>query len=413
MTKKIVLIGTADTKSDEIEYLKQKIENRGLHVIVMDIGVMGEPPFEPEINHRQVAEASGVTIEEIAAYNDEDKAMRKMTEGAIRLTMDLHGNGDLDGVLAIGGTMATDTVLDVMAALPLGVPKLIVSSVAFSHLISPDRICADLMMALWAGGLWGLNSICKQVLNSAAGAISGAAEAYTREEEIHRPSVAVTSLGQSCCKYLTWLKPGLEERGYEVVVFHAVGMGGRALEYLIANGRINALLDLSAVEVSDHALGSIVSAGQYRMESAGEMGIPQIVAPSCIDGCDVATWQPLPPRFIGRTIHVHNRLISAVATTKEEKAMVGKVMAEKLNKSVGPTAVVIPMQGLSEWDRPGSDLYDPEGIISFANAFKEKIKPEIEVVELDAHLNDKIFSDTVLSLFDKMMSKHKSQSKVD
>ncbi len=405
MPKKIVVIGTVDTKPDEVKYLKQKIEDRGLQAIVMYIGVMGEPPFEPEINHRQVAEASGAPLEEIAAYNDEDKAMRKMTEGAIKLTMDLYDNGDLDGLLAIGGTMATDTVLDVMAVLPLGVPKLIVSSVAFSPLISPDRICADLMMALWAGGLWGLNSICKQVLNSAAGAISGAAEVYTREEETRRPSVAVTSLGQSCCRYLTWLKPGLEKRGYEVVVFHAVGMGGRALESLIANGRINALLDLSAVEVSDHALGSIVSAGESRMETAGKMGIPQIVAPSCIDGCDVATWQPLPPRFSGRPVHVHNRLISSVATTQEEKAMVGKVMAEKLNKSVGPTAVVIPLQGLSEWDRPGSALYDPDGRIAFTQAFKGKVKPEIRVIELDAHLNDKIFSDTVLSLFDEMVPK--------
>ena len=405
MLKKIVIIGTVDTKADEIKYLKQKIEDRGHHALVMDIGVLGETPFEPEINRRQVAKASGVSLEDIAAYNDEDKAMQKMAEGAVKLTMDLYANGDLDGVLAIGGTMGTDLALDVMAALPLGVPKLIVSSVAFSHLIPPERICADLMMVLWAGGLWGLNSICNQVLNSAAGAISGAAEVYTREEETRPPSVAVTSLGQSCCRYLNWLKPGLEERGYEVVVFHTVGMGGRALESLIANGRINALLDLSAVEVSDHALGSIVSAGESRMETAGKMGIPQIVAPSCIDGYDVATWQPLPPRFIGRPLHVHNRLISALSTTKEEKAMVGNVMAEKLNKSVGPTAVVIPLQGLSEWDRPGSDLYDPEGIIAFTEAFKDKIKPEIKVIELDAHLNDKIFSNTVLSLFDEMMSK--------
>ncbi len=141
------------------------------------------------------------------------------------------------------------------------------------------------------------------------------------------------------------------------------------------------------------------------------MGIPQIVAPSCIDGCDVATWQPLPPRFSGRPVHVHNRLISAVATNKDEEAMVGKVMAEKLNKSVGPTTVVIPLQGLSEWDRPGRDLYDPEGIIFFTQAFKAKIKPEIKVIELDAHLNDKIFSDAVLSLFDEMMSKFQASSK--
>lgn len=403
MPKKIVIIGTVDTKADEIRYLRQKIEDHGFQALVMDIGVLGETPFEPDINNRQVAEASGASLEEIAAYNDEDKAMQKMAEGAVKLSMGLYAGGDLDGVIAIGGTMGTDLALDVMAALPLGFPKLIISSVAFSHLIPPDRICADLMMVLWAGGLWGLNSICEQVLNSAAGAISGAVEGYTREEENPRPSVAVTSLGQSCCKYLTWLKPGLEERGYEVIVFHTVGMGGRALESLIANGRISSLLDLSAIEVSNHALGSIVSAGESRMGTAGKMGIPQIVAPGCIDGCDVATWRHLPPRFSDRSVHVHNRLISAVSTTKEEKAMVGRVMAEKLNKSAGPTAMVIPLQGLSEWDRPGSELYDPEGIIAFTQAFKERAKPEIRVIELDAHINDKFFSDTVLSLFDEMM----------
>ena len=411
MPKKIVVIGTVDTKADEIQFLKQKIEDRGHQALVMDIGVLGENPFKPEISRNKVAEASGATLEEIAAYNDEDKAMQKMADGAVKLSLDMHAGGELDGVLAIGGTMGTDLALDVMGALPLGVPKMIISSVAFSHLISPDRICADLMMVLWAGGLWGLNSVCEQVLNSAAGAISGAAEVYTKKTKSHRPSVAVTSLGQSCCRYLTWLKPGLEERGYEVVVFHTVGMGGRALESLITNGRISALLDLSAVEVSDHALDSIVTAGESRMEAAGKMGIPQIVAPSCIDGCDVATWQPLPSRFSGRPIHIHNRLISAVSTTKEEKAMVGKVMAEKLNKSTGPTAIVIPLQGLSEWDRPGNELYDPEGIIAFTQTFKENAEQKIRVIELDAHLNDKIFSDTVLSVFDEMMPKIQASSK--
>lgn len=405
MSKQIAIIGTLDTKAEEMRYLKQQIEGRGHQAIVIDVGVLGSVPFKPSINRQEVAKASGVSLKEIAAYDDEAKAMVKMAEGTAKLVKQLHVNGKLDGVLAIGGTMGTDLALDVMAALPLGVPKLIISSVSFSHIIPPDRICADLMMVLWAGGLWGLNSICKQVLDSAAGAISGAAEAYSRERAPQKPLVAVTSLGQSECKYLYWLKPALEERGYEVVVFHTVGMGGRALESLIAQGRISAVLDLSVIEVSDHALGSLVSAGDTRLETAGKMGIPQIVAPGCIGGCDVATWRPLPPRFRDRPVHVHNRLIGVVLNTKEEKAIVGRVMAEKLNKATGPTAVVIPLQGFEEWDRSGSELHDPEGIIAFSQALKENIKPEIKVIELDAHINDKTFSDTVLSLFDEMMSR--------
>ena len=302
MPRKIVIIGTLDTKAEEIIYLKQQIESRGNQVLVMDVGVLGETPFEPEINRQKVAKASGIPLQEIAMYNDENRAMQKMAQGAAKIVLDLYTNGTIGGVLAIGGTMGTDLALDVMAVLPIGIPKLIVSSVSFSHLIPPERISADLMMILWAGGLWGLNSICKQVLNCAAGAISGAAEAYTISNEVPKPVVAVTSLGQSCCRYLTWLKPGLEQRGYEVVVFHTVGMGGRALESLLTRRQIVAVLDLSVIEVSDHALGSLVSAGESRLETAGKMGIPQIVAPGCIDGCDVATWQSLPARFEGRDV---------------------------------------------------------------------------------------------------------------
>lgn len=410
MFKKIAIIGTLDTKAEEMDYIKQQIESRGHQAIVIDTGVLGDVPFEPSISRQEVAKASGATLKEIAAYNDENKAMGKMAEGTAKLVKELHVNGELDGVLAIGGTMGTDLALDVMAALPLGVPKLIVSSVSFSHIIPPDRICADLMMVLWAGGLWGLNSICRPVLDNAAGAILGAAEAYNGEKATRKPLVGITSLGQSECKYLYWLKPALEERGYEVVVFHTVGMGGRALESLIAQGRVSAVLDLSVIEVSDHALGSIVSAGDTRLETAGKMGIPQIVAPGCIGGCDVATWHPVPPRFRARPVHVHNRLIGVVFNTKEEKAMVGKVMAEKLNKATGPTAVVIPLHGFEEWDKPGSELHDPEGIIAFSQALKDNIKPEIRVIELDAHINDKAFSDTVLSLFDGMMPRVQATS---
>lgn len=410
MSKKIAIIGTLDTKADEVRYIKQRIEGRGHQAIVIDIGVLGHVPFTPSVSRQQVAKASGVTLEEIAAYGDEAKAMGKMAEGAAKVVKELHANGELDGVLAIGGTMATDLALTVMKGLPLGLPKLIVSSVAFSHLIPPDAVSADLMMVLWAGGLWGLNSICKRVLDSAAGAISGAAEAYNTEEAIQKPLVGVTSVGHSYCKYLYWLKPALEERGYEVVVFHTVGMGGMAFEQLIADGTISAALDLSVIEVSNPVLGSTVSAGDNRLETAGKMGIPQIVAPGCIAGVDWTTWKPIPRKLRNRSLHIHNRLISSAKTTKEEKAIVGKVIAKKLNKATGPTAIVIPLQGFEEFDRPGCPLYDPEGRKAFTQALKQNIKPEVKVIELDAHINDKVFSDTVLSLFDEMMPRACEQS---
>jgi len=406
MSKKIVIVGTLDTKAEEIKYIKHKIEDRDHQAIVIDVGVLGEVPFKPSVNRQQVAQASGVTLEEITAYGSEAKAEEKMAEGAAKVIKELHANGDLDGVLAIGGTMGTDLALDVMAALPLGVPKLIVSSVAFSQLIPPDRICADLMMVLWAGGLWGVNSICRGVLDTAAGAISGAAEAYNKEAVVsQRPVIGVTAAGSSALNYLFWLKPALEDRGYEVAVFHSVGMGGRAFENLISKGTFSAVLDLCMMEVLGHMLDCPCSSGEDRLEAASKMGIPQIVGPGLISCVAISPWKPVPRRFKNRHIRLHNRLISDPPCTSEEKAMLGEVVAKKLNKATGPTAIVIPLQGSVDWDRPGQPLYDPEGLTQFSQALGKNIKPEIKVVELDAHINDKTYADEVLKLFDEMMSR--------
>jgi len=413
MGKRILLVGTVDTKSEEIKYLRDEIKKRGCIPIVMDVGVLGDPAFETDVSRREVGDASDTSFDVIATSSkSEHEAMVSMAEGASRLAAKLYREGKVDAALAIGGTMATDLALDVMASLPIGVPKLIVSSVAFSHVIPPDRICADLMQILWAGGLWGINSICKMVLDNAVGAICGATESSNAREGFQKPIVAVSSLGSSCCKYLFYLKPALEERGYEVVVFHAVGMGGRALESLVSQGRICAVLDLVAIEVSDHALGSVVSAGDSRMETAGMMGIPQIVAPGAIGGFDFATWR-IPDHVKDRSIHVHNRLISVALNSHAEKALIGKVLAEKLNKAVGPTAMLIPLQGLEEWERSGNELHDPEGIRVLAEAFKAHVKPHVKVMELDMHINDKAFSDQVLALFDEMVFNPTCQKKIN
>lgn len=400
----ILLVGTADTKGDELRFLCETIEGQGHRALIMDVGVLNEPSFAPAIDHDRVAAAAGMSRAEIIALGDENAAMLKMAAGAARLAAGLAAEGKIDGVLAIGGTMATDLALDVMAALPLGLPKGIVSTVAFSHLIPPDRVSPDLFMFLWAGGLWGLNTASCSVLRQAAGAVLGAAKANRGQTRWERPAVGISSLGGSVCRYLNFLKPWLETRGYEVIVFHGTGPGGRALEALVAERRLCAVLDLCLVEVSNHELGSPVSSGEARLETAGRLGVPQIVAAAGTDLVDSPTWQPLRPEHRGRPYHAHNRLIASVTVTPEEKERIGRAIARKLNTARGPVAFIMPMGGIDEWDRPGQPFHDPEGLARLAAAVQDHLRPEVTYIALEAHLNDEAFARTVIDLFDRWVA---------
>lgn len=398
---RILLVGTADTKADELTFLREHIEAQGHTALVMDVGVLGEPAITPDIDHHRVAAAAGLRLAEIAALGDENLAMQRMAQGAASLASQLCASGEIDGVLAIGGTMGTDLALEVTNALPLGIAKLIVSSVSFSHIIPPERIAPDLMMVLWAGGLWGLNTACCSVLRQAAGAIVGSAVANRGKVAWTRPAVGISSLGSSCTRYLSHLKPALESRGYEVIVFHAVGLGGRALESLVAQGRLAAVLDLTLAEVSNHALGSVVSAGPDRLEAAGRAGVPQIVAPGAIDCVDLRPWQEHPEGLRDRPFHAHNRLIGSVRSSAADKRKLAGIVAAKLNRATGPTAFVMPLGGVNEWDRPGQPMHDPDGIAGFARELEWSLDPRVMYVAVESHINDAAFAKSVLRIFDR------------
>ena len=315
---RILLIGTGDTKADELLFMSDCITEAGGEPIMMDISVLGDPPYKPRYDKHAVALSAQTTIEQIAASGDENSAMTLMALGAAKLTRRLSDAGDFDGMIAIGGTMGTDLALDVALALPIGVPKFIVSTIAFSHLVPPERIAADLMMILWAGGLYGLNGTCKAVLSQACGAVVGAARSAIRPKKT-QPVVALTSLGKSCLSYMVELKPALEKRGYEVVVFHTTGMGGRAMESIAAQGGFAAILDLSLQEVANQLTGSVVNSGADRLENAGKAGIPQIVAPGAIDMVDFPAWLPIPKDLVDRPFHAHNRLLASATSGPDDR----------------------------------------------------------------------------------------------
>jgi uncharacterized protein (UPF0261 family) len=260
------------------------------------------------------------------------------------------------------------------------------------------------MMILWSGGLYGLNSICKAILSQAAGAVVGATKAAIMPAG-GKPKIGMTSLGKSCLKYMVALKPALEARGYELVVFHSTGMGGRAFADLAGQGAFVAVLDLCLQEISNDLGGSVVVSGKSRLESAGLAGIPQIVAPGAVDMVDFAAWAEVSPRYADRQVHAHNRLIASVTTPPEERRRLARMIGHKLSLATGPVTVLMPMHGVEEWDRPGEPLHDPEGLAAFTEELRLAIHAPVDLIEIPAHINDAAFADAVLQVFDGWVAK--------
>jgi uncharacterized protein (UPF0261 family) len=402
--KTILVIGTYDTKSDELIYLIDRIREQGGDVLTMDVSVLGDPNEPTDISKHQVAEAAGSSIRAAIDSGDENTAMQIMATGSSALTAELHAAGRIDGMIALGGTMGTDLALDCARALPLGVPKYIVSTVSFSPLIPPDRLSPDIQMILWAGGLYGLNSICKSSLSQAAGAVLGAARAVEKPNR-DRPVIGMMSLGSSCLSYMKLLREPLEARGFEVAVFHATGMGGMAFENLAAEGFFAVVMDFALSELGNLMVGSVVNGGKDRLLSAGRKGIPQIVAPGCLDLIDFAAWQDIPARFADRPYHAHNRLIASAALTPEERRETARDMATRLLQARGPVHVILPNRGIEEWDKEGEPAHDPEGLTAFLDEMRQVIRPPVEMTEIDAHINDQTFADTALAVLDDWIAR--------
>jgi uncharacterized protein (UPF0261 family) len=330
--------------------------------------------------------------------------MQIMAKGASLLAARLFTEGKFDGMIALGGTMGTDLALDVCSALPLGVPKYIVSTVSFSPLIPPERLAADTQMILWAGGLYGLNSVCKASLSQAAGAVLGATRAV-QMPDADKPLIGMMSLGTSALKYVIPLKPALEARGFEVAVFHATGMGGRAFESLAGQGAFACVLDFCTQELGNDVHGSNISAGADRLSNAGQFGTPQIVAPGCYDLVDIVGWQPLPDKWSNHQRHEHNRLLTSIVLGEEERKQVARAHSVQLAKATGPVAMILPERGLGEWDREGANLHDQEGLNIFLKELEDTLPDNVIAHRIDSHINDAAFANKALEIFDDWRTK--------
>lgn len=401
--KTILIAGTYDTKNDELEYMADRVRAMGGGVLTMDLSVLGDPVKPTDLSKHDVAEAGGSSIQAAIDSGDENSAMQIMAKGGAVLARRMYDDGKHDGCVILGGTMGTDAALDICAALPLGVPKYVVSTVSFSPIIPAERLSADIQMILWAGGLYGLNSVCKSSLSQAAGAVLGAARAVEPSTG-DRPIVGMTSLGSSCLKYMKLLKPALEDRGFEVAIFHATGMGGMAYESIAAEGGFACVMDFALPELGNLMAGSVVNAGTDRMLNAGKAGIPQIVAPGCLDLIDFAGWQDIPEQYQDRPFHAHNRLIKSSGLNAQERRETAREMARRLKTSATPAHVILTSHGIEEWDKPGGEAYDPDAFAEFCDEMRKVMTDPIQFTEIECHINDQAFADKALQIFDAWVS---------
>ena len=397
MAPTVLLIGTLDTKGEEYAYLRERLQLGGVEVLVADVGTGGPPHgCEPDIAAEEVAREAGL---DLAALTDRGAAVGAMGEAAAALARRLHGEGRIDGVLAAGGSGNTAIATRAMQALPVGVPKLMVSTVAAGD--TRDYVGgADVCLMASVTDVAGLNSISRQILANAAAAMAGMVVAPPVEARESRPLVGATMFGVTT-PCVTRAREQLEARGYEVLVFHATGTGGRAMEALVDGGFLAGVLDATTTELCDDLVGGVLSAGPDRLEAAGRAGLPQVVSLGALDMVNFGARAPVPPKFEERNLYVHNPSITLMRTTREECAELGRRIARKLSSATGPVALFVPLHGVSMIDAEGQPFHDPEADAALFDALREGLdRDRVELVEMACNVNDEQFADAMAEKLD-------------
>lgn len=402
MGKTIAVIGALDTKGHDYAFIKQEIEKHGHQAFVIDTGVLGEPFFDPDISAEKVAEAGGSSLEELRKKADKSHAMSVMTRGIAVIMKELFLEGKIDAGFSMGGSNGTMIGTSGLQALPVGVPKVMVSTVASGD-TKPYVGISDIVMIPSVLDVAGVNRISAKIYSNAVGAIIGMLEAEMPPIDT-KPLITASMFGNTTtlvnqCKHL------LEQKDYEVLVFHATGTGGKTMEYLIGQGYITGVLDITTTELADELVGGVLSAGPTRMDAAAKWALPQVVAPGCLDM--VNFWGPatVPEKFKDRLFYYWNDNITLMRTTPEENENLGRILAEKINRSKGEVAVFLPLKGVSELDAPGKEFWWPEADQALFDAIKQYTNPDIPVYELDCNINDPEFADAVTKKLMELIQK--------
>jgi uncharacterized protein (UPF0261 family) len=402
MPMPIVIVGALDTKGIEFQFARNIIRDHGLETILVDFGVMGDPPFEPDVTADETARAGGSTLAELREKADKTFAMRTMSSGLTKIVVDLHAAGRLGGILGMGGGGGTSIATAAMRRLPTGIPKLMVSTVAAGD-IAPYVGSRDITMMPSVVDVAGLNPISRRIYTNAATAIAGMMMQKTEVEATEEKPLITASMFGNTTTCINHAREILEGENYEVLVFHATGTGGRTMEELIADGYITANLDLTTTELADEVCGGVLSAGPDRLMAAARKGIPTVLAPGCVDMANFGARTTLPQEYQSRLLYEWNPDVTLMRTSIDENRTIGEMIANAANASIGPVAILIPLRGVSQLDSPSGAFWDPEADGACFKAIKENGNSGIPVIEMDKNINDLEFAEKAVYLLLEML----------
>ncbi len=387
----VVLIATLDTKGTEARFVRDLLRAGGLEVITIDAGVMGEPLFTAEIPRQEVFAAAGKDYEAVRAEGDRGKAIEAAAEGVKAIVRKLFDEGKVEGVFGLGGSAGTTIGTAAMRELPVGVPKVMVSTLA-SGQTRPYVGVRDIAMLYSVVDLAGLNRVSRKVLTNAARAMIGM---VARKEEPEagedRPIITATMFGVTT-PCVEAARKRLEQAGYEVLVFHATGTGGQAMESLIRDGLVDGVLDITTTELADELVGGILSAGPDRLTAAGETGTPQVISTGALDMVNFGPPETIPEKFKARRFYRHNPTVTLMRTTPEENDQLGWEIATKASAAKGPTAIVLPLGGVSALDAPGKPFWWPEADDALFSRIGNEVSSRVDLIRMDQHINDADFA---------------------
>jgi len=397
----VVLLGTLDTKGAEYAFLRDRVRECDCDVVLVDAGIMSDAS-PGDVTSDEVAAAAGESRAALAAAGDRGTAVLAMTRGATEVVRRLYAEGRVDGILGVGGSGGSSIVSAAMQALPVGVPKMMVSTMGSGD-TRPYVGTSDIAMMYSVVDIAGINGLSEKILTNAAAGIAGMARASAVfvSKIAPKPLIGATMFGVTT-PCVTTARELLEERGYEVLVFHATGAGGRSMEALMKAGFITGSLDITTTELVDELVGGVLSAGPDRLEMAGALGIPQVVSLGALDMANFGPKETVPPKFQDRNLYVHNASVTLMRSTEEECAELGRIIARKLNAATGPLALFIPLGGVSMIDVPGAPFHDPAADAALIRELKAGLRPEVEVVEMATDINDPAFATAMAERLDEL-----------